>query len=355
MCGGVVVEVVTSFYFFSQLDMKSLWYFGSDALSLRLLSRLVRKQRELSIGEISVVTPPDRAQGRNKRVLPCILKQGSLDMGLRVVDAPQVAPRPQLVDWNPEILADKPTNTVAVVFSFGYFMPKPLIDSFSLCVNLHPSLLPQYRGAAPIQHALMNNNKETGVSLITLDTNRFDCGHILAQAKFPLRVEDTFTPVSEALVDLGGDLLLEVLKNDKMQNFKPQTDDNNNQLAPKLDRNKLMSIQFNEETNVWGKYRALEQIKATLTRTGAKVSLLDVSLSQVPPPVDLNNGEPGDVWFDDANKLLWICTRAQAGGFIAVAKLQVEGKKLVTAREFYNGHLAKLEKSPQGIISRVFG
>lgn len=333
--------------------MKSLWYFGSDALSLRLLNRLVSKQRELNIGEISVVTPPDRAQGRNKRVLPCVLKQGSLDMGLRVVDAPQIAPRPQLVDWNPEILAGKPANNaVAVVFSFGYFMPKPVIDSFSLCVNLHPSLLPRYRGAAPIQHALMNNDKETGVSLITLDTNKFDCGHIIAQAKFPLRVEDTFTPVSEALVDLGGDLLLEVLKSDKMgQNFKPQTDDGN-QLAPKLDRNKLMSIQFNEETNVWGKYRALEQIKATLTRTGAKVSLFDVSLSQ--PPVDLSNGEPGDVWFDDCNKLLWIRTRAQAQGIIAVAKLQVEGKKLVTAREFYNGHLAKLEKSPQGIIPRVF-
>ncbi|KAH9259156.1 hypothetical protein BASA81_002776 [Batrachochytrium salamandrivorans] len=326
-----------------------LWYFGSDALSLRLLQRL-GKQR--SFEEVLVVTPPDRPQGRSKSPSPCVLKLGAKEMGLRVIDAPGVAPRPLDLDWDPEILSSpKPPSAVGIVFSFGYFMPKPIIDSFGAgggMVNLHPSLLPRYRGASPIQHALMNHDSETGVSLIKLHESKFDCGEVLKQARIALDRNSTYTLVSESLVDLGGDLLIDLLSNTSNWQGIAQTS-SNACFAPKIDRNKLMQVYFTKdsETTIWGKFRALEQVKAAFQHNpNTKVSMFGVL------PGDLNVlGEPGDVIFDSQG-VLWV--KPVGKGWLSIHTLQVEGKRMVTAQEFFNGHLAKLGLHNNGIIRAVF-
>lgn len=331
-----------------------LWYFGSDALSLRLL-RGLGKQRALLLEEVVVVTPPDRPQGRSKSPSPCVLKLGAKEMGLRVIDAPVVAPRPLDADWDPEILSSpKPPNAVGIVFSFGYFMPKPIIDSFGAgggMVNLHPSLLPRYRGAAPIQHALLNHDAETGVSLIKLHESKFDCGEVLGQARFALDRNATYTTVSESLVDLGEDLLVKLLTRRDGWNGVAQASSSAS-FAPKIDRNRLMQVCFTKDSDavVWGKFRALEQVKAALQRDpSTKVSLFGV----MPGDLDLV-GEPGDVVFDSPKGVLWVKPVGKKA-WLSVRTLQVEGKRVVTAREFFNGHLAKLASTnSNGVIPAVF-
>ena len=98
--------------------------------------------------------------------------------------------------------------------SFGYFIPEKLINHSENSLNMHPSLLPKYRGSSPIQHALYNRDSHTGVSIITLDPNKFDKGKILKQAQHPEVIDnETYASLSEKLANLGGKLLVEVIQN----------------------------------------------------------------------------------------------------------------------------------------------
>ena len=101
---------------------------------------------------------------------------------------------------------------IGVVSSFGYFVPGNLIESLPLgAINVHPSLLPKYRGASPIQSALMNGDEATGVSIIEVHKKYFDQGDILHQVEVPLPSSATYSELHDQLAALGGELILETL------------------------------------------------------------------------------------------------------------------------------------------------
>lgn len=177
----------------------------------------------------AVVTNPDRPAGRGMELRPSPIKQHALDAGLDVLQPPK-ARDPELHDRLQALAPD-----VAVVVAYGSILPKTLLDippkGF---VNVHFSLLPLYRGAAPVQRAVMEGRAETGVSIMVL-TEGMDEGPVLARATTPIEAHDTAGSIGERLAGIGADLLLATLPDYVSGGLVPEPqDDAAATYAPKI-------------------------------------------------------------------------------------------------------------------------
>jgi methionyl-tRNA formyltransferase len=175
---------------------------GSGALACPLLEGILAAWRD---DLVAVVTQPDRTGGRGLQDMPCALKPLAMGRGLTVFTPPNASE----AEFVAQMAALAPD--VVVVASYGQFLKKNLLAVPRLgTINVHPSLLPKYRGASPIQWALANGDRETGVSVLYV-TPRMDAGDILAQERFPIAPEDTFGTLEPKLAALGAELLVRVL------------------------------------------------------------------------------------------------------------------------------------------------
>ena len=175
---------------------------GSGTLACPLLEGILAAGRD---DVAAVVTQPDRAGGRGLQCQPCALKPLALARGLPVFDPPNASED----GFVAQLAALKPD--VIVVASYGQFLKKNLLAVPRLgTINVHPSLLPKYRGASPIQWALANGDAETGVSVLYV-TPKMDAGDVLAQERFAIRPEDTFCTLEPKLAAKGAEMLVRVL------------------------------------------------------------------------------------------------------------------------------------------------
>jgi methionyl-tRNA formyltransferase len=184
------------------MDRLKVILMGSGALACPLLEGILAAGRD---DVVAVATQPDRAGGRGLQDMTCALKPLAVGHGLPVF-APDDASEPAFVA---QLAALKPD--VIVVASYGQFLKKDLLAAPRLgTINVHPSRLPKYRGASPIQWALANGDRETGVSVLYV-TPKMDAGDLLAQERFSISPEDTFGTLEPKLAALGTELLLRVL------------------------------------------------------------------------------------------------------------------------------------------------
>lgn len=154
---------------------------------------------------VGVVTQPDRASGRGRELKPPPVKTLALELGLPIIQ-PQKLREPeamaQLQAWNPDLI---------IVAAFGQILKKDVLDLPRFgCVNVHASLLPRWRGAAPINAAILAGDEETGVTIMQMDVG-LDTGPMLAKRSIRLNPDDTAGSVFQALSTLGADLLIETL------------------------------------------------------------------------------------------------------------------------------------------------
>jgi methionyl-tRNA formyltransferase len=184
------------------MDRLKVILMGSGALACPLLEGILAAGRD----DVSaVVTQPDRAGGRGMHSLPCALKPLAQGRGLPVFTPDSASEEPFVA----QLAALKPD--VIVVASYGQFLKKNLLAVPRLgTINVHPSLLPKYRGASPIQWALANGDRETGVSVLCV-TPKMDAGDILSQERFPILPEDTFGSLAPKLAAQGAEMLARVL------------------------------------------------------------------------------------------------------------------------------------------------
>ena len=242
---------------------------------------------------------------------------------------------------------------LGVVISFGYFLPSSLLKLFSKgAINVHPSLLPKYRGAAPIEHALLNNDEVTGVSIIEVDPKRFDAGHVLSQTEHKIDPSPQLS-ASELLRDLshvGARDVVDVMENLEIRrsNAVPQ-DENQVSRAPKVSSD-LGLIDWNNMygEEIFGRFRALSSRTGIYTHIDRNDEKRRVMLRQVSLPrhyddddeklrkPDVEDASPGTAVYDKLNKVIWI----RCGGdddWIVCGELQVERKKSLKALDFANG------------------
>ncbi len=184
------------------VDRLKIILMGAGTLACPLLEGILAAGRD---DLVAVVTPPDRAAGRGLQCQPCTLKTLAQARG-RPIFTPENASAESFVA---QLAALQPD--VIVVASFGQFLKKNLLAVPRRgTINVHPSLLPKYRGASPIQWALANGDTETGVSVLYV-TPKMDAGDILAQEKYPILPDDTFCTLEPKLAARGAELLVRVL------------------------------------------------------------------------------------------------------------------------------------------------
>ncbi len=180
--------------------MPRLVFMGSPEFAATVL-------RALAIRYViaGVVTQPDRPAGRGRQLKPPAVKTLALELGLSVIQPPKLrAPdaMEQLRGWSPELI---------VVAAFGQILRSDVLGLPQQgCINVHASLLPRWRGAAPIQAALLAGDPETGVTIMKMDEG-VDTGAILSQGELPIDSDDTGGSLSDKLSRLGADLLIETL------------------------------------------------------------------------------------------------------------------------------------------------
>jgi methionyl-tRNA formyltransferase len=174
-------------------------YLGTSEFAATVLRRLADSPHRPSL----VVTPPDRRQGRGRKVKPPPAAVAARELGLDLLQAESVSEE----GVHMSILAEMPK--AVVVCAFGQLIREPLLSEFPI-LNVHPSLLPRWRGAAPIERAMMARDPVTGVCVMRL-TEGLDSGPVALREETPIDPEEDFAALSARLADLGGDLLVRAL------------------------------------------------------------------------------------------------------------------------------------------------
>ena len=187
-------------------------FMGTPDFAVPTLQHLIHS--EFSV--VGVVCQPDRPSGRGKKIQWGPVKTAALAQNIPVFQ-PEKMKAPEFLktlrSWSPDVI---------VVAAFGRILPQVILDLPPKgCVNVHGSLLPKYRGAAPIQWAVMNGEAETGVTIMMMDAG-LDTGAILEQAVMPILAEDTAGDVASRMAEMGGSLLVPTLQRWVTGSIAPQ-------------------------------------------------------------------------------------------------------------------------------------
>ena len=193
---------------------KRIVFMGSPEFAVPSLETLAR---QFIIA--GVVTQPDRPAGRGRSLTPPPVKTLALDLGLPVMQPVRIRQPEalqQLQDWAPDVI---------VVAAFGQILRQDVLDlPPNGCINVHASLLPRWRGAAPIQAAILNGDQETGVSIMRMDAG-IDTGPVYRTQALEIQTDDTAASLSQRLARLGADVLLDTLPGILDGSLSPQPQD----------------------------------------------------------------------------------------------------------------------------------
>ena len=153
-----------------------------------------------------MVTQPDRPKGRGRKVFPPPVKEAAIKFGYEVIQPPSI----RTAEFSDHMAKHQPDFIVVV--AFGHIIPKNILTIPKVAtLNIHASLLPKYRGPAPIQWAIINGEKETGITIILMDEG-LDTGDILLSSKIEMLPDDTSGTLHDRLAELGADLLIRTLE-----------------------------------------------------------------------------------------------------------------------------------------------
>lgn len=292
-----------------------LIYFGSGEFGLPTLRRLA-SEHDVAL----VVSQPDRPAGRHRALSPTPIAEFAASLRLPVLK-PEIVNQSEVVRQIQEKAAD-----AFVVIAFGQKLSPALLNE-TFAINLHASLLPKYRGAAPIQWAVINGERETGVSVIGL-ADRMDAGPIFAQASTTIDPNETAGELHDRLATLGPQAVQEVLARHAQGSIIPQYQDERLATkAPKLSKSDG-TVRFDQPAaDVRNRVRGLTPWPGCTIRTdGLTLRLTRVQMCDEQSQHDV----PGLV-LDDLSI-------ACATGAIRLVEVQPPGGRLMSIQEYRNGH-----------------
>lgn len=303
-------------------------FFGTPDFAIPSLKILIENNYDI----VAVVTVPDKAKGRGLKLEPSPIKKFALENNLRVLQPEKLKDQDfqnELRDLNPELGIVVAYRILPVeVFTI------PKYGTF----NLHASLLPKYRGAAPIQWALINGEKITGVTTFFLQ-EKVDTGNIILQREVLIDEEDNFQTLHDKLAKVGAELVLETVKRIEEKNYQVQPqNDLEATLAPKITK-ELCRINWNQKAyNIHNLVRGLSPIPGAFTLLGNKIfkiyrtKVLDKDASQ----------QPGKIIIEDDSLLVNTNDK-----LISILEIQPESKKRMSSKEFLLGYRGLIEKHSQ--------
>ena len=307
-------------------------FMGTPDFSRESLEKLYNSDKHEIIG---VVTTPDRPAGRGMKLIASPVKEFALEKNLKLFQPEKIANneefKNEIRNLNPDIVC---------VVSYGKILPKSFLKIPKHgCINVHPSLLPKYRGSAPIQWSILNGDKETGVTIMYLN-EKMDEGDIILQEKTEILDNETTGELWNRLSTIGARMLEEATNQIQEGTAKriPQGEDFS--IAPLLDK-QMSKIEWEEKTSreIKNLVRGLNPIMGTYTfLKDKKIKFWKVdivSLDELKEKIeDIDNIKPGTVIVSNSKEGLYIKT---IDGIIKVLEIQGENAKKMSISDFLRG------------------
>jgi methionyl-tRNA formyltransferase len=298
----------------------SLVFCGTPRFAVPTLEALVRAGFPVRL----VVTQPDKPRGRGLALAPSPVKQSALALDLPVTQPESIRNneefRAQLTALKPEAI---------IVVGYGRIIPQWMIDLPPLGnINLHASLLPKYRGAAPIQWAIARGETTTGVTTMRIDAG-LDTGDILLQKELSIQPTDTAETLAPTLAAVGADLIVETLRGLQAEAIKPRPQDHEKAtLAPILKKEDGRIAFHRTAQEICNRLRGFQPWPGAFTTfRGKNLHIWEAAVGQ-------HSLAPGELLVE-SDRLLVGCG---GGTALALLEVQPEGKKHMASRDFIHGY-----------------
>ena len=315
-------------------------FMGTPAFAVPSLEALANSDHEV----VGVVTQPDRPKGRGQVVVSCPVKELALSKGLPVrqpdkIKSPEFLQ--QLSEWKPDVIA---------VTAFGRILPKTILDLPPMgCVNVHGSLLPAYRGAAPIQWALIHGDTQTGITTMLMDEG-MDTGAVLLQQTIPIEPDDTALELGARMAQAGGALLVETLTRLAARTVVPCAQDHSRAtMAPLLKKEDGVIDWTQPATEIANRIRGLSPWPGSFTFHHEHRLIIRKGRVDAKGGPAGGGQRPGTI-LAVGPKSFWVET---GEGRIEVLEVQPANKKRMSVEQFLLGYTLRAQDtlSPQPSLS----
>lgn len=298
-------------------------YMGTPDFSVAALEALIKAGHEVT----AVVTQPDKAKGRSKELQMSPVKECALKYGIPVFQPVKIR-TPEAVEQLRTYEAD-----VFVVAAFGQILSEEILTMPKYgCINIHASLLPKYRGAAPIQRAIIDGEKETGITIMQMDKG-IDTGDILLQKKVTITQEETGESLFDKLAAVGAELIVEAL--------------------PRIEKGEVKPVRQKEEESSYAGMLDKAMGHVDWSRSAREVDCLIRGMISWPGAYTYYHGKTLKIWKEQPDDLTENTEKYEPGMIVKVAKdsfwvktaegcirvweVQLEGKKRMAVKDFLLG------------------
>ena len=294
-----------------------LVFMGSPEFALPTLQSLARNYRV-----VGVVTQPDRPAGRGRALTPPPIKTLALELDIPIIQPARLkepAAMDQLQAWQPDLI---------IVTAFGQILRPTVLDLPHYgCVNVHASLLPRWRGAAPIQASILSGDVRTGVTIMRMDPG-VDTGPILSQKAVPISPQDTAGTLGQRLASLGSELLIETLPGYLSGEISPQPQGEDGATYAPMLKKEDGQLNFNEQAaDLARRVRAFNPWPGTYTIWHDQyLKILRARAAEDP------SAEPGETTITAGLPAI-----GAAGGLLILEEVQPAGKKAMPGKAFLSG------------------
>ena len=272
-----------------------------------------------------VLTQPDRPKGRGMQLAPSPVKQAALELGLRVAQPEKLRNNAEALQMLKEVEAD-----VMVVAAYGLILPQDVLDTPKHgCLNIHASLLPRWRGAAPIQRAIEAGDAETGVCIMQMDIG-LDTGDVVSEHRYTIQLTDTANEVHDALMNLGAEAIVADLQQLKAEG-------------------RLKSVKQPEKGVTYAQKLSKEEARIDWNESAAVIERKIRAFNPVPAAWVEYQGKPMKIWRAEA-----VAQQGRAGEVLScsadglvvacgenalkITELQPSGSKRMPIAAFAAGH-----------------
>lgn len=300
-------------------------FMGTSDFAEGILETLIENEYNI----VAIFTKPDARVGRKQEVAENPIKNIALDKKIALFQPQKFdeETKSKLKDLKPDLI---------VVAAYGKILPKDVLDIPGFgCVNVHPSLLPKFRGPSPIQNTLLSGEKETGTTIMLMD-EKMDTGDILAQKKIAIDESDNTETLSKKLLSLSSELIIETLPLWIGRKIEPIKQDNSRAtLCQLIEREDGKIVWEQDAQDIHNRFRALFPWPGIFTfwknnDSLIRLKLLKIKLQKINPEIHHKTGEVFEIGDSIAVQAL--------NGIIMIEEIQMEGKSPVPIKEFINGY-----------------
>ena len=307
----------------------------------------LEKIYEAGFNIIAVVTNPDRPKGRGMKMIASPVKEYAISKNIKVYQPEKIKNNTEIIETIKKLNPD-----VICVVAYGKILPKEILEIPKLgCINVHGSLLPKYRGAAPIQWAVLNGDKTTGITTMYMDEG-MDTGDMILKEEIEIGENETTGELWEKLAQIGGKLLVETLEKVESGTAPRQKQGENYTIAPMLNKD-MAKINWEEKNSaeiknlvrglnpIMGAYSILngKKLKIWKVENLTNESFMDKYVEFKEYKRKFENITPGTIVYIDKKEGIYVKTK---DGLILLLEVQAENAKKMNIQDFLRGNKIKV-------------